>query len=276
MKVNYDDRKILQQAEVELTKAFVEFCYYNNLRYFIMGGTLLGAVRHHGFIPWDDDMDVGMPRKDYERMQEILAQEGNAIKHFPFVTYKNSDTIEYVARLENPDVQIIDRSAATPVQRNSWIDIFPLDGMPNNARLRKLHGLNLLRIRMMLKYSEFDQVSVNLTERQLTERVLIKVGKILQPEKFLSTGKSLNKLDKALKKFDYDKCDYMVNFMGAYKLKEMFPKSDYGEGRLYTFGDMKLNGPENYDAILTQMYGANYMEPPSEQIKNKHFTEVVK
>ncbi|WP_457664376.1 LicD family protein, partial [Streptomyces brasiliscabiei] len=73
MKVDFDDRKILHNAELALVKAFSEFCRENNLKYFIMGGTFLGAVRHHGFIPWDDDIDVGMPRPDYERLQKLLA-----------------------------------------------------------------------------------------------------------------------------------------------------------------------------------------------------------
>ncbi|WP_333589544.1 LicD family protein [Ligilactobacillus acidipiscis] len=276
MKVDLDDRKILQNAEKSLIIKFSKFCEENDLNYFLMGGSLLGAVRHQGFIPWDDDIDVGMPRPDYEKLQKLMSQQQNKIDDFPFTTFKNSTTTEYVARLENPQVKIVDRSASIAEQRNSWMDIFPLDGMPRSPFFRKVHGYNLLRLRLMLKYSEFDRVSVNMTERPWIEKVFIKLGKIVKPEKHLDTKKCLADLDRALQRFPYQRANYVVNFMGAYKLNEMFPKKVYQGFNLYDFENLKLRGTKFYDEVLTQMYGENYMEPPSAQIKNKHFTEVVK
>lgn len=240
MKVDFDDRKILHNAELALVKAFSEFCRENNLKYFIMGGTFLGAVRHHGFIPWDDDIDVGMPRPDYERLQKLLAENGQVIGEYPFVTFKNSETTEYVARLENPATKIIDRSALDVDKRNSWMDVFPLDGMPNGSFSRNLHSFRLLTLRMLLKYSEFSKVSVNYTERPFVERTLIKVGKVLHPERWLNTQFYLHKLDKALQKYGYNESNYVINFMGAYKLKEMFPKKYYMDDKLYDFENLKL------------------------------------
>ena len=276
MTVNLDDRKILQHAEKELVIVFADFCQQHDLQYFIMGGTLLGAVRHQGFIPWDDDIDIGMPRPDYEKFQELLAERENKLADFPFRTFKNSDTTEYVARLENPHTKIVDRSAVVAEQRNSWMDIFPLDGMPKSKLLRKIHGLNLLRLRLLLKYSEFDRVSVNMTERPLIEKVFIKLGQFIQPEKRLDTKQCLVNLDHALQRFPYGRATYVVNFMGAYKLNEMFPKQFYLKGQMYAFDDLQLYGTSYSDEILSQMYGSSYMEPPSEQVKNKHFTEIVK
>lgn len=276
MDVDLNDRKILQASEKDLVEAFSNFCYQNNLKYFIMGGTLLGAVRHQGFIPWDDDVDVGMPRPDFERFQKLMSENGNVLNDFPFRNYENSDTIEYVARLENPNVKIEDSSAAITEKRNSWMDIFPLDGMPKSKWIRKIHGLNLLRLRMLLKYSQFDRISVNMTERPLVEKLLIKVGKLIKPEKHLDTRECLNNLDHALKRFPYKRATYVVNFMGAYKLKEMFPKKYYESSKAFEFEDLSLVGSPYFDEILTQMYGSNYMTPPSEQIKNKHFTKVLK
>lgn len=276
MDINLDDRRILQNAEKSLVKAFHTFCSQNGLTYFIMGGTLLGAVRHHGFIPWDDDIDVGLPRPDYEKLQLLLAKENNKLGGYIFRTFKNSDTTEYVARLENPDVKIVDRSAAIPEIRNSWMDIFPLDGMPKSEQLCKAHGLNLLRLRLLLKYSEFDRVSVNMTERPLTERALIWLGQVIKPVQHLNTKTCLKNLDAALQRYPYQRATHVVNFMGAYKLKEMFPKKYYQETKVYQFEDLELQGPKYADEILIQMYGKDYLQPPSEQIKNKHFTEIVK
>ncbi|WP_057875475.1 LicD family protein [Liquorilactobacillus aquaticus] len=276
MKIDFSDRKLLQSSELKLVESFSHFCDLHGLRYFLMGGTFLGAVRHHGFIPWDDDIDVGMPRPDYEKLCVLMEKENSRVGSFPFRNFKNSDTYEYVARLENPETKIIDRSAAEVEKRNSWMDIFALDGMPNNALLRKVHSFNLMRLRLMLKYSEFNKVSVNYTERPFSEKALIKVGKIIRPEKWLDTRKCLDKLDKALQKYSYESSEYVVNFMGAYKLREMFPKRFYDDDCNYTFEDLNLRGPRDYDAVLSQLYGSDYMEPPSDQMKNKHFTEVVR
>jgi lipopolysaccharide cholinephosphotransferase len=81
--------------------------------------------------------------------------------------------------------------------------------------------------------------------------------------------KQLNKLDKSLKKYDIENSNYIVNFMGQYKFKEMFHKSKYGNGTLYDFEDVKVMGPDDYDFVLTQMYG-DYMTPPKDDEKNAH------
>jgi lipopolysaccharide cholinephosphotransferase len=124
----------------------------------------------------------------------------------------------------------------------------------------------------MLKYSQFSQVvAVNLTHRPVHERLLIAVGKHLHLEDKLDTHKRMLLIDKCLKKYPYGGASRVVNFMGAYKFREMFPKSVYDAVGNYPFEDMQLPAPRDYDTVLTQLYG-EYMTPPQLEDQNKHGT----
>ena len=158
--------------------------------------------------------------------------------------------------------------------RYAWIDIFPLDGMPLNYIERKIHMFRLLFNRCLLKLSQFDQVVKNLNDRPWYEKVIIKIA-ILCPfiTKNLNEHRYFNKIDCLLKKYRYEDNEYVVNFMGAYKFREMFPKKVYEETTLYSFEDMMVQGCKDYDFYLRQMYG-DYMKVPDDKDKNKHFTEI--
>lgn len=272
--MDIDSRKELHSIEKEIIIYYIKICEKLGLTYTALGGTLLGAIRHKNFIPWDDDVDFGMPRPDYEILVNYLIKHEN--KTFPFKNFKNSDIKTYFSRIESKKAKIIDHSAEKNDERNAWIDIFPLDGMPNNKLFLRAHQFDLLRLRLLLQYSQFsDIVNVSLTERPAIEKVFIKLGQIIRPEKFLNTHKIMTKLDKKLKKYSYEKSTFAVNFMGAYKFREMFDRRVYDDLILYDFDDIKLFGPRKYDLVLSQLYGKNYMLPPSKMVMNKHFTEII-
>lgn len=271
---NRGDLRKLQLAELDILKQFIAVCEKLNMPYYLMGGTLLGAVRHKGFIPWDDDIDVSLSRPDYERfLKEAgpLLPEGYSLSTF----MNNPEHNRYLTRIECDKVKVLETGFETAHMNSAWIDIFPLDGMPNNGLRRKLHGFRLLALRALMQFSQFDKiVNVKLKNRPWHERVLVWFGAKTKFGRNLDTKQQLYRIDKALKKYDYDKSKYIVNFMGAYKLKEMFPKAYYGKGADYPFEGLTLNGPEHCDPILTQMYG-DYMSPPPADQRNKHETQVI-
>ena len=264
----------LQLMELDILKQVTELCNRYDLQYFLLGGTFLGAVRHRGFIPWDDDIDIGMPRADFEKFCKIAEKE--LVKPLGFVSYKNNkEHIYFHPRVYNFNSRVVDRSGVEVKETYAWIDVFPLDGMPENKFVRKLHGFRLLFWRMLFMYSQFDKiVNVNLKNRVWYEKILIAVGKVIKFDKILDTHKIMAKIDKTMQIYDYETSAYVGNFMGAYKMKEVFPKKYYAETAEYEFEELKCPAPKNYDAVLSQMYG-DYMTPPQKDVQNKHSTEVV-
>ena len=272
-KENLTPLRKLQLVELEILKQVIKICDDNNITYYISGGTYLGAVRHKGFIPWDDDADIAMPRESFERFLEIA--QSKLEEGYKLVTYKNDKNyIHYAPKVESDKMKVINHSIKNEKKCNAWIDIFPLDGMPNNKLLMKIHGFHLLALRALLNLSCYDNsVKINKKHRSKIEKIIMWFGEHTLIGKMLNTHKLLNKIDKALKKYPNSK--YYMNFMGAYKLKSIMNKEEiYAEGALYEFEGLKLNGPKNYDTYLSQIYG-NYMEPPKKEEQNVHGSEVI-
>ena len=250
-----DNLRDLQLIELDILKEALKVFEKNNISYYALGGTMLGAARHHGFIPWDDDIDIGVPREDYERLCEISAQLPAYLK---FCTYKENPAFPYYfSRIE--DARVIVRSTRAEIDEltPAWIDIFPLDGMPNNLIFRKLHGCAILVTRMFFQISRFDTiVNTKRTNRPALEKVIIQLVKKFHIQNWISKRFTFNLLDKTLTRFSYTGSDYQINAMGAYKLREMFHKNIFGAGQLYPFEDIHIRGPEYYETYLTQLYGS--------------------
>ncbi len=260
----------IQKMIIEIFDYIYNYLEKNNVEYYMLGGTLLGAIRHEGFIPWDDDIDIGIPRKQYEIFLEKIVED--LPEYLKLQTYLNSESHHYYfSRIVDTRHNL--KRLGSIKERNEcvWVDIFPLDGMPNNFIIRKIHMLKLLVARAMYHISCFEKVNLKRPNRPLSERVIIKFVMITGFGRKQNTYKWLNKIDKLLKKYSYENSNYIVNFMGQYKFKEMFPKCYYGNGKKYKFENYMLFGPENYNGVLRQMYG-DYMIPPKDSEKNAHVT----
>ena len=179
------DIKIIQDKILSILKEFINICEENNLTYYALGGTLLGAVRHQGFIPWDDDIDIGMPREDYEKFKKIASNvlpENYKFLNEDILNYKKAFSV-----IRDDSTKIIMNYSKEELVESLWIDIFPLDGMPSNVLKKKIHSLRYLYARMMVQLSQFNSlVNQKKENRPFIEKIIIAFANAVNIEKIIS------------------------------------------------------------------------------------------
>lgn len=259
----------LQLVELDLLKQIDSICKENGIPYYAMGGTLLGAVRHKGFIPWDDDVDIGIPRPYYNKLDKILNTE--KYKYLRYRSFHNDKTYyRYFARIESTKIKVVRHDKNIAETSNAWIDIFPLDALPNHYIFRQIFKFRILMLRAEYRISDYDRlIDTTKKNRPWYQKIILFLGKNKNIRKLFDTRKTLNKMERILTFCNYEKSDFIVNAMGAWSFKEMFHKKYYGSGREYEFEDTKIPGPVDYDFVLKQLYG-DYMVPPSQSEDGSH------
>lgn len=264
----------LQQVEFKLLKSFKNICDKYNLTYYISGGTFLGAVRHKGFIPWDDDIDVAMPRKDYDKFVEVAPNEfKNNQKFWHYSIERESKRPN--SRLVDTSVMIKNNSWKESRNEPVWIDIFPLDGLPESKTKLQIHKIKLLFLKTLVGFANFENIQDNKPNRPWYETGLIKFNKAFSIGKKLDLYKQYDNLENELRKYSTTESKVYFNFHGAYRFNSIFNVDNiYGEGIYLEFEKEYFRAPKEYDKYLTQIYG-DYMEIPPEHQRNKHNTEVI-
>ena len=245
---------------LELLDEFVRICEKNNLVYFLTAGTLLGAVRHKGFIPWDDDMDIAMPRNDYEKFLDLY--DGNNTSNYYVLSNRSPNDVVHhdkqYAKLCKKGTVYAEKNVNPNKYSGIFIDIFPFDKcVLFFAPLQTLLIKSTLKLYLMKTRIAIPQ-----------KKIKIFVGKILcffSRERFLDT--LLSKLYLLFNKFN---TKYISFFSGRYgwkkethKYSDVFPLTRIQfEGKYYCV-------PCNWDLFLKKLYG-NYMELPPVEERHIH------
>ena len=267
-----DNLKTLQNLELENLDVLIRVCEKYDLRYYLIGGSLIGVLRHQGFIPWDDDMDIGIPRPDYNRFVKLIKKE---LPDFMDVRTMTSDPNYncYYTRIINNKRKIYWDHGQYKAKIGIWTDVFPLDGLPNNYVIRKLHVLNANIHKAIYKFSQINYVSTN-KERPFVERFLIKFARITNIGKIIDPDKSLRRLDQILQKYDYEKQEWVFNFSCSYGSREQVPKIQLGGYRKGVFENREVSIPQAAEDYLTSIYG-EWKELPPENKRISHTIEFV-
>ena len=256
----------LQQRLVDMLSFFHSICVKYNLRYYIIAGTMLGAIRHGGFIPWDDDIDVGMPRSDYEKLMQVA-------KHIDMKKYKvefpfngNREYPYLIAKMYDTQTTFVEKQRY-PIKRGIYIDIFPIDGIGNSLEKAKENYKPFYRYyRLNLMIS-----SAFLKRRNLKKNMAVLLGRIVSPL-FINKYRLMLKIDRICKKNNFDESKFVCNLLGGAGTKGIVPKEYFGTPTAISFENIQVFGLEQPDLYLKSMYG-NYMKlPPIEKRVSLHDT----
>ena len=257
-----DSNARVQMLSVSLLQKYMKICEEHNLRYYFTGGSLIGVLRHQGFIPWDDDIDVGMPRKDYEKFLEILNAEmpagyGICNRHTDANWHFN------MSQFFDAESEITIHLAEEPRKAYVWLDVFPLDGLPSGKLKRWFWVKYILMHRYLVQIANIStQVDAH-RRRPLKEKLVIGFCKVVPVGKLLNTNKLLNHMEKILKTYDFDDAEYAGNMLGRYREREVVPKKYFGEPKKALFENIEVNIPEMSHELQTALYG-DYMKLPPE------------
>lgn len=253
----------IQKKLLEMFEWFHKYTKENSLRYYIVGGTLLGAVRHQGFIPWDDDIDVAMPREDYNKLAKLLSVKNDKyIMESP--NYCSNDYYYAYAKLYDTSTTVTEYCNGY-ITRGIYIDIFPLDGIGNTIEKAK----NNYRYIDILYKLLMTKTCLIRKERKWYKNFAIRIAKFI-PNKLLNVKALINKINDLCSKHSFDDSNYVGNLLSTYGFKDVVQKSVYGTPKLYSFDGIKVYGVEDYEKFLTNVYG-NWRElPPIEKRISLH------
>lgn len=249
--------------ELNILKNFARFCEENQLRYYLAYGTLLGAVRHAGFIPWDNDVDVAMPRPDYEKFIK-LTQNRKIGDNIDLLLYDRVRTFPFVKLVDNR-TKLKEHFLVTENSLGVYIDVFPLDGMPSDVNEQEKI---LKKSQLLIKVFNFANSRFNTGANfvsKAAKNILYPVSKMIS-NKWIC--KNLNSLGV---KYSYDDQEYVGNIVWGWGKKDIM-KKEWFETTKLVFENCEFDAPKGYHEYLSQGYG-EYMELPPEADRVVHAFE---
>ena len=253
----------IQEKLLKMLNWFHNYCRENDLTYYIVGGSMLGAARHGGFIPWDDDVDVVLPRPDYERLlKQFPIENSNYLLESPYAN--NNDYYYSFAKLYDRETTLMERTKYN-CRRGIYIDVFPLDGLGKNEDEVRKNFKKIDRLNMFL----MTRTCAITKRRSFWKNASIVLSRCI-PEFIVDDHELVKRVDKVASSFGYDESKYVANLMGTYRTREVMEKQIFGRPTEYKFENIVVYGVENPEEFLTHIYGDWQKLPPIEKRKTTH------
>lgn len=252
--MNYTQKNLLESLKILL-----EVFNQNNIEYFAIGGTALGAYRHKGFIPWDDDIDIGIPRYYYDKLIDLIKDNKINLPSNKFVSLEIDKKHNYLfMKFINIDIPIIENSFPDSII-GLYIDIFPIDGCSNNINTARKHIKKINNFSKLFTYKKMKWQSLKGIRR------LIKFMTYLLPSKLI-----YNHISRLQRKYSFSNSKYVANTVGAWKSKEIQEAFIFRDFSDQKFENLTIKCPSEIDIYLSSLYG-NYMAfPPKDKQVSHH------
>ena len=248
----------IKNVGLSILDAFIEVCKKLDLRYYVVGGTLLGAVRHKGFIPWDDDIDVGMPREDY---MTFLKYGQRYLPDYYFLQSYKSDKnwLRHFCKIRDSRTTFIETPTKDwKINHGVYIDVFPM-----NHTERKKAGF-YYGLLGLIESGIFKDKTPIVKLKTLIAKIL--TLKFTARSAFLKRERLLNRKKTG---------DFFAFSSALYEEKDFFPKDWFRNGETLDFEGIKVIAPCKYDQFLRQVYGDYMTLPPEEKRTTHHYTEII-
>jgi len=252
-----------KQRMLEMLKDFDQFCNDHDLSYFLTGGTLLGAVRHKGYIPWDDDIDVGMPRHDYETFIRIYNEE-RISPNYELISFHQKPGL-YVSSGKLVDTEtVMEELVDSEVTLGVYLDVFPLDNLGETEEQAKQLTERLLKVRRNLDIQNW-KVS---PDRVWYKNAVIKMIKMLAPKGIRQ--QLIAEQDRVCQTYAGERLTAYVGYPCAAMKQELLKGEWFESFKLLPFEQYSFRVPIGYEGCLNVFYGPNYMELPPEEKRVSH------
>lgn len=257
----------LKELELSILSSVHEICKSENLIYSLGGGTLLGAVRHQGFIPWDDDIDIMMPRPDYDAFIEYCLTHETGLKIRCFQTDKTYTDLS--AKVYLPNTILEDNTSKDDGEAiGVFIDIFPIDGLGNTYKKAVKAFKATSFKRNLLVAAQWKKFFKSKTHPWYYEPFRFAFFLL---SRCINRAKTFKKVLKKYENINFNEVNFAAAVGGAYREKEILPREVFTEYCLLTFENAEFCAITSYDRYLSSIYG-DYMKLPPEEKRVSHHT----
>jgi len=262
----------IQQISLEILNTIATICEENNFRYFLIYGTLLGSIRHQGFIPWDDDIDIMMPRPDYDKLLNYLDRNIYKYPHLKVFNPQTCSNYPYMITRISDDRYKIVMDNEKEYGMGIFIDIYPYDGLGNTLGEAISYGLKGDRLSSLCYQSTRKHYSVENTKstvKKIIKFPVFLISKIIGKNYFQKRLEGLSKV----KNYDNSKYVGCVVWLSGGE-KDIFPQKWFNEYIMQPYDKYEFRIPKEYYKILKHIYNDYMQLPPEEDRIGHHFYKV--
>lgn len=261
---NKIDNDCAKEIMLDILSSIAKYCDTNNFRYYLAYGTLIGAIRHKGFIPWDNDIDIWMPRPDYNKLREMV-KDNPINENILCLDYRNERTFPFL-KASDKRTRLKEHFLVTENNLGLYVDILPLDGLPDDNVARKKIYSEVEKYKRLFSLANYRFNTGSSRKMKLFKNLFYPISRLM------SSKKICTKIDTLCSEYEYDKSQYVGNVVWGYTQKEALRREWFKESECL-FEGKYYKIPHNYDEVLRTYYG-DYMKLPSEDKRIVHYYNV--